>query len=292
MKVSVLMPTYNHEKTIGEAIESFLMQQCDFHIELLIGNDASTDNTFNIAQSYCEKFPEKIKIINHSKNIGLLRNYKSLIDCAKGEYLAILESDDYWTSPEKLQNQVDFLDKNPKVGISFTRWHGLRNEIITPKGDDAFKLMSIHPFSLYERFLLRNIIKSPTVVFRRSFFDQYCNINDYIRLNFFTFDYPVWLSLIRNSGVYFMNESTAVYRYLSTSISNSNDLDKKLAFEENISLIRNYIISIYGMGKLTPFQIHLREAIVKSRYAFRSGKWMLAISIFFKEITKKRGNKF
>ena len=284
MKVSVLMPTYNHVKTISEAIESFLMQKCDFEIELLIGNDASTDDTLKIAQSYSEKFSKKIRILHHDENIGLLKNYKSLIDIALGEYFAILESDDYWTSPYKLQNQVDFLDKNPNVGISFTRWDRLKDGIITPKGDDAFKLITKHPFSLYERFLLRNIIKSPTVIFRKSFFVKYCDINEYIKLNFSTFDYPVWLSLIRNSGVYFMNESTAVYRYLSSSISNSNDFEKKIEFENNISIIRKYIISLYGKGNLSLFQIKFREAVIKSRIAFRNKKIILSIYIFWKEL--------
>lgn len=288
MKVSVLMPSYNHENTISEAIDSFLTQQCNFDIELLIGNDASTDNTLEIAKKYADKHPEQIKLINHPANLGLLKNYKSLIDVAQGEYFAILESDDYWTDTQKLQKQIDFLDANPKVGMSFTRWERLRDGIITQKGFDGFDLMAKYPDRLYERFLLRNIIKSPTVVFRRSFYEKYCDINEYIRLNFITFDYPVWLSLIRNSGVYFLNEPTAVYRYLGSSISNNASLDKKIEFEDNVSKIRNYIISLYGMGKLTRFQLNLREAIVKSRHAFRSKKPTIAAFLFFKELTKKK----
>lgn len=289
MKVSVLMPSYNHENTISEAIDSFLTQQCNFDTELLIGNDASIDNTFQVAKKYADKYPDKIKLINHSTNLGLLKNYKSLISIAQGEYFAILESDDFWTDTKKLQKQIDFLDANPNYGISYTRWERLRNGELTEKGFDAIKLMKKYPDLLYERFLLRNIIKSPTVVFRRSFYERYCDIDEYIRLNFITFDYPVWLSLIRNSSLHFLNEPTAVYRYLSSSISNNGKLNKKIEFEDNISKIRNYIIALYGIGKLTRFQLNLREAIVKSRHAFRSKEPTTAIVLFVKELTKKQG---
>jgi glycosyltransferase involved in cell wall biosynthesis len=111
MKVSVLMPTYNHETYIAQAIDSFLAQQCNFEMELLIGDDASTDNTLNIAKKYAQNFPEKIKLIQHKENQGLLKNYKSLISIAKGEYFAILESDDYWSDNLKLQQQIDLFGR-------------------------------------------------------------------------------------------------------------------------------------------------------------------------------------
>ncbi len=113
MKVSVLMPSYNHELYIAQAIDSFLAQECNFNIELLIGDDRSTDNTLSVAKEYSLKYPHKIKLIAHSENQGLLKNYQSLINIAQGEYFAVLESDDYWTDPKKLQKQVDSLDVNP-----------------------------------------------------------------------------------------------------------------------------------------------------------------------------------
>jgi len=279
MKVSVLMPAYNHESTISQAIESFLSQQCGFETELLIGDDASADKTWFIANEFSQQFPDKIKLITHRSNFGLLKNYKSLTDIAKGEYFAILESDDYWTDNQKLQKQIDFLDSNPDAGISFTRWYRLKNNGLTLRGEDIVRMMKKYPDSLYERFLLRNILKSPTVVFRRSLYEKYCNIDDYVRLDFNTFDYPVWLSLIRHSGVHFLNEATAAYRYLETSISNNRDLTKKIVFEDKISEIRRYIISLYGSGNLSLFRISNRETLVKARHAFRSKKVITSVTI-------------
>jgi glycosyltransferase involved in cell wall biosynthesis len=285
MKVSVLMPTYNHEPFIVQAIESFLTQHCDFEVELLIGNDESTDNTLSLAKQYAEKYPEKIKLIDHPKNIGLLKNYKSLIENAKGEYLAILESDDYWTDNLKLKKQVDFLDANPSFGLSFTRWERLRNDVLTLRTDES-ELLTQYADCLYERFLLRNIIKSPTVCFRRSLYDKYCNIDDYINLGFKTFDLPVWLSLIRHSKLHYLNTPTAVYRSLGTSISNNANLEKRLLFEENVAKIRRYVISLYGSGRISAFQLAHRETIVNARHAFRCKEPVVAIGIFCKAFLK------
>lgn len=287
MKVSVLMPTYNHEPFIAQAIESFLAQVCNFDIELIIGNDASTDNTFEIARKYAFANPDKIRLINHNSNLGLLRNYKSIIEVTQGEYFAILESDDYWTDNLKLQKQVDFLDKNPDYGLCFTRWEKLKNGVFTLQ-NDATQILTENRERLYEYFLLRNIIFSPTTCFRRNMYEKYCNIDDYIRLDFKMFDYPVWLSLIRHSKIYFLNESTAVYRVLSSSISNSEDINKRLLFEENTATIRRYIISLYGSGKLTLKQIAKRENFVKARYAFRQKHILIGLSILCKGQVKNK----
>ena len=93
--ISILMPTYNHEKYIAQAIESALMQKTDFKWELLIHDDCSTDSTLSIARLYSEKHPDKIKLFTETKNQGLMKSYKKLIETSKGKYLAVLESDDY-----------------------------------------------------------------------------------------------------------------------------------------------------------------------------------------------------
>lgn len=281
MKVSVLMPTYNHEPYIAQSIESFLEQECDFDTELLIGNDASTDKTLEIAQQFADNYPDKIKLIDHKTNLGLLRNYKSLITIARGEYFAILESDDYWTDQLKLQKQVDFLDQHPSYGMSYTRYERLRNGVLSLRKDDTEVLLK-YADCLYERFLLRNIIKSPTVCFRRSMYEKYCNLDDYIRLGFYTFDFPVWLSLIRYSELHYFSTPAAVYRSLGSSISNSKDLKTKLDFENNVEKIRRYLISLYGSGSLSIYQIVTRETIVKSRYAYRDKKILTSAYLFFK----------
>ncbi len=108
--LSVCMVTYNHEKWIGQAIEGVLMQKTSFSFELVIGEDCSTDKTSEIIQSFSTKNPEIIKAYFNQENLGLAENFSQLLTRCKGNYIAICEGDDFWTDPDKLQKQVDFLE--------------------------------------------------------------------------------------------------------------------------------------------------------------------------------------
>ncbi|WP_243374015.1 glycosyltransferase [Geotalea sp. SG265] len=119
MKVSVLMITYNHEQFIAQALDSVLMQQVDFDYEIVIGEDCSTDDTRKILIEYQQNFPDKIRLLLPEKNHGMIRNFVGTYRDCRGEYIAILEGDDLWTSPLKLQKQVDFLDAHPDCAASF-----------------------------------------------------------------------------------------------------------------------------------------------------------------------------
>lgn len=113
------MITYNQERFIGQAIESVLMQKTDFSVELVIGEDCSTDSTAEIVKGYATKYPDNIVVRYNTSNIGMMPNViKTLQEC-RGKYIAMLEGDDYWTDPNKLQEQVDFLELNPGFVFCF-----------------------------------------------------------------------------------------------------------------------------------------------------------------------------
>ena len=280
MKVSVLMPTYNHEKTIAQAIESFLAQRCTFPIELCICDDASTDATPKIAAKYQQQYPNQITFIAKPVNQGLMRNYQTLLSVAKGQYLSILESDDYWTDPLKLQKQVDFLDANEEYGLSFTRVSFWQDGVLK-QAKNVEEVVAKHANDLYSYMLLRSIIYSPTTCFRRSLLDAYCNVDEYVRLDFKTFDYPVWLSLARFSKVHYLPDDTAVYRISGASISNTSDVSKRLKFELAVIKIRHYVVGLYGTGCLSLGAIRRREAVVSARILWRHKRPLHAAYYFF-----------
>lgn len=120
--VSVVLITYNHEKFVGEAIESIIGQKCPFKIELLIAEDCSTDNTREVILKYADKYPDIIKVLKRKKNMGPTRNlYDAYTNCT-GKYIAQLEGDDYWTDMKKLQKQYNFLERN-KEYVCVTHLH-------------------------------------------------------------------------------------------------------------------------------------------------------------------------
>lgn len=115
--VSVCCITYNHERFLAQAIESVLMQETDFDVELVIGEDCSTDATRTIAQVYARQNPGRIRVLTPAANLGIMRNLMATFAACDGEYIAFLEGDDYWTDPTKLQRQVDALKANSSCAL-------------------------------------------------------------------------------------------------------------------------------------------------------------------------------
>ena len=110
VKVSVIMLAYNIENYIEIAIKGVLSQKTDYPVELIIGEDRSTDRTYEICKRYQEKYPELITVIRHEKNLGYQRNYMETYKHCRGEYVAVCDGDDYWFDRRKLQRATDFLD--------------------------------------------------------------------------------------------------------------------------------------------------------------------------------------
>lgn len=121
IKVSVCVVTYNHEKFVAKMLDSILMQQTTFDFEIIVGDDLSKDNTRAILTDYQQRFPDKIRLLLHPKNLGLNGKFNALATfaAAKGEYVAQFDGDDYLLVPDKLQKQVDMMDANPHYSACF-----------------------------------------------------------------------------------------------------------------------------------------------------------------------------
>lgn len=120
--VDVVMPTYNHGQYVAQAIESVLMQKANFAYRLYVADDCSTDNTQEIVSSYARKFPDRMVAIFAPRNIGILSKERLAIKVFReraARYVVLLEGDDYWTAPDKLQKQVDFLESHPECSVCF-----------------------------------------------------------------------------------------------------------------------------------------------------------------------------
>lgn len=123
MKVSVIIPCHNYDKYIEQCIMSVLLQRVNFDVEILIGDDNSSDDSYETIKRLkyyyeCDKF--KFHIIKNDINIGEVNNTKQLIDNSSGDYIAYLDADDYWINPYKLQKQVNFMENNTDYSMCFT----------------------------------------------------------------------------------------------------------------------------------------------------------------------------
>jgi len=118
MKISVIVTSYNHEKYIKKCLDSVLMQK-GVSLELIIGDDCSTDRTLKILEEYQKQHPQIITLYPSTKNMGVTKNLKRCLKAVTGDYVAICEGDDYWTDPYKLLKQANFLNKRKDCVMCF-----------------------------------------------------------------------------------------------------------------------------------------------------------------------------
>jgi glycosyltransferase involved in cell wall biosynthesis len=171
--VSILCITYNHEKYITQAIEGFLMQKTTFPFEIIIHDDASTDNTAGIIKEYEAKYPYLFSNIYQTENLYSKTNrdiLKIVFSAAHGKYIAICEGDDYWIDTDKLQKQVDFLEENPKFSAI-----GHQTEIIYenyPGKTELFSGYSEQTLSK-KKIVQSNVFHTNAIVFRKDALMKY-----------------------------------------------------------------------------------------------------------------------
>ncbi|WP_146028953.1 glycosyltransferase, partial [Mesotoga sp. B105.6.4] len=197
--VSVFMITYNHEKYIAQAIESALMQKTDFNYEIVIGEDCSTDRTREIVVDYANRYPEIIKPILHENNVGAKANSESVRKACSGKYVAILEGDDYWIDPLKLQRQVNLLESNPNCSECHTRAKIVNENGYTLRNAVPKKHMRKHKST--KQILLRNFIKTATCMYR----NNNCIDFNYIETDFWAKDWLLHVLLSKYGSICYLN---------------------------------------------------------------------------------------
>lgn len=119
--ITTIITSYNHREFIAQALDSAIAQTGDFSHEILVADDASTDGTADIVRDYAKRYPGLVKDISNRENLGISGNLKHAFSLAGGEYIAILEGDDYWTDDRKLEKQLAFLEENRECPMVFSR---------------------------------------------------------------------------------------------------------------------------------------------------------------------------
>lgn len=207
VKLSVLMITYNHEHFLRQALDSVLSQQVTFPYEIVIGEDCSTDGTRAIVCEYAERFPQLIRPLLPEKNLGMMANFRATLQACRGEYIAPLEGDDFWTSPLKLQKQVDLLDEHQECSACF---HNVRiTHDGAPEKDRLF-----HEPPLDKRYFdLKDIVSShfiPTcsIVYRNRYVDGFPDWFMDMPMG----DWPMHVLNAEHGSYAYLDEVMATYR--------------------------------------------------------------------------------
>lgn len=244
--LSVIMTTYNHERYIAEAIESVLRQQTSFGVEIVVGEDCSTDRTLAVVCDYERMYPDCIRVITAEENVGWRKNYRRTIAAARGKYIALLDGDDYFTHRKKLQMQVELLEQNPDVGMCYTRSERRDEEggvTLYPETEDC-------P-TTFEAMLRRNPAENCTVVARRELVEEYyAEIRPDEHPEWLTDDLPMWLWFAARSRYMAIDCPMAVHRVLKRSVSHDEDYRRRIAFVDSLVDISLWYDERYNGCKL------------------------------------------
>jgi glycosyltransferase involved in cell wall biosynthesis len=251
--VSICMSTYNHEAYIRQAIGSILMQQCDFQYELVIGEDCSQDNTFNICLEYAAKHPE-IKLLSLNANIGMVKNFVRTLQACSGKYIALCEGDDYWTDPCKLQKQVDFLEKNFDFVLV-----GHPSQVICENNKKAPDIYhSIKNDVLNKRDVISSyLLQASSVVFRRDVFNK-------IDVSGIRVEHSLYILLVQYGKFKIIPEMMSVYRIHGKGASGTSTPQK--AYPGQLDWIKNLK---RVMGRNFFWGYHFLSSKVHVHYAIR-----------------------
>jgi len=220
--VSIISPTYNHEKHIADCIKSVLNQTYQ-NWEMIIIDDGSTDGTFAIAEEYAVN-DHRIQAYTQ-KNIGIFRlgeSYNIALSKCKGKYVAILECDDVWLS-EKLSIQVEVLEQNPQCVLSWGKAYLSsadlsENYYLAPKNTEDEPLFFNKPVgSFLKKFIYTTLIPALTIVIRKEALDS---LGGFVqKYNLPLVDIPTTLELLLKGEFAFINQPLGHWRIYPTQVT-------------------------------------------------------------------------
>ncbi|MDI3520439.1 MAG: hypothetical protein PWR04_427 [Anaerophaga sp.] len=305
--VSVWMITYNHERYIAQAIEGVLMQKTNFKIELVIGEDCSTDNTAQIIKEYEKKYPQIIKPRFNQTNLGVIPNMiKTLNECT-GKYIALCEGDDYWTDPYKLQKQVDFLEDNREYSICFHNVKIKKNgELI----DDYITRDVPETTDIYE-LAKGNFMHTPSVTFRRNWeklpdWITKCSAGDY-PLHMINAQYGKIKKFEDTMGVYRIHDSNMwvnqnggnmslnIHNYLDAMIGNFPEEVEKILIQRYFKITTAIINTFWQNGEKEKANIYFNRIVdkapIETLEQFLKANTPKSAKYHLKELKRKLENK-
>lgn len=238
MLLSILIPTYQQEQYIGECIASVLAQEIDFDIEVLVGDDCSSDRTADVIQTFTDA-DDRVILYRWDKNEGGLKNIDKLLSHARGDFVTILEGDDYFYSTHHLQLAVKRLQEDNQASFAASNFCSL----IDSKLVRTSKFNFTYPKKLkFWHLALGNFIQMGSIVYRRALYPRIPSKFIDLPLG----DYPMTLSLLQNAYGIMLPHDGLVYRIHGGGVWSMKDIELKR--EKTIETIKIFMDNTYSFA--------------------------------------------
>lgn len=254
-KISVAVITYNQQNTIRQTLDSILMQKGNFDLELIIGEDCSTDATHAI----CEEYVSKSQITNHKSqiillpnthNLGIMANTARVFEAATGDFISIIAGDDYYSDEHALEKQITYMLSHPEVGVIAANgysYYVLREEKV-PGLNQPFEAAQEPIKSYYfSSNHLEGVCLAPTgMMFRAELLHKYIDFSEILRRKLPVEDFPIQAILSQYTSFACLPDLLVTYRVYSTSASFiSYDHPRYLEYYRGIIEIRRYLNELF-----------------------------------------------
>lgn len=222
--ISVVIPSYNRADTVGQTIDSILAQKVDADVEIVIGDDCSTDNAREVLLKYKEQHPDVIKLLFHKKNMGLGANWATCVKACKGKYICNCDNDDYWHNEPKLQIQLDYMESHPESNVLLTNHRTLNRTTGEIKECKAYidRTMPLQEAIDCGHTYYCNA----TIMYRADFIKKYLPLDDFIKYHFYLQDWTAWIILAGYTDFDIIEDSTATWCIETVSITRPMEYEK------------------------------------------------------------------
>lgn len=270
--VSVIITTYNRSQYLKKAIESVL-SQIYYNIEIVIADNCSNDDTASMVCKY-QKMDQRIVYFKNENNLGFLKNLNKGVSIAKGEYIAILDDDDFWSNSRKLEKQVKFLESNNDYVLT-----GGGAIWIDKNEKEIFRhLLPEKDEEIRKQILLNNCFVHSTVVFRKKDWE---NAGKYSEEFSPDCDWTLWLELGKLGKLYNFPEYFVYHLKWENNMSNFNiksNLKRQIKIRKKYrkdypGYLKSYLFGqIYYLFSFLPFQNSLKPILAKLKRMFLGGQ--------------------
>ncbi|MFP5236374.1 MAG: glycosyltransferase [Acidobacteriota bacterium] len=247
--VSVVMPAYNHEKYIADAIEGVVGQNAGFSIELIVGDDCSPDLTASIALGFLARFPEIIRVMRWQQNVGMHENAHHLLKAARGRYIAFCEGDDCWHRSDKLASEVRILESRKDAALVCSNWRTIADDgTIITQNALCLPPQEVHPLDLDH--ILAGQIKTASVCARANLLLGVLRDSPLCQLGRYPFgDAPLWVAVSQLGRCFCLSDELASYRLSSNSATRPRNIMNVYRFVAGAAEFKWDVLSLYPLRR-------------------------------------------
>lgn len=239
--ISVVIPSYNRADTVGQTIDSILAQKVDADVEIVIGDDCSTDNAREVLTRHKEQHPDTIRLLFHEKNMGLGANWATCVKVCRGKYICNCDNDDYWHNVHKLQIQLDYMESHPESNICITN-HRTHNRTTGEIKEVEVTLDHEH---IQDQMWNGGRFCNATIMYRADFMKAHLDLDEFIKRRLSLQDWPAWVILTAYTNIDLIPVSTATFGIETISITRPDTVERLKRRMDNDKEVYKYLGEVF-----------------------------------------------